>query len=121
MAKLRTGISCVLLLTSFKLYAQQFYGRVLDRETNAPIPFAEIYFPELHTGVYSDENGAFVINDLPHTKLEIQISFLGYQTLQETIDLKTAQKKDFFLMKSLIRLEEVIISVPQGRLQGETS
>ena len=119
MTKLKSGFSCVFLFLSFTLYGQQFYGRVVDKETNEPVPFAEIYFPELHTGVYSDENGAFVLNDLPVTKLEIHISYLGYQTLRETVDLKTVHKKDFFLIKSLIRLEEVIISVPQGGLQGE--
>ena len=115
----RVRISTFFILISFASYGQQFSGRVLDRENHEPIPFADIYFPELQTGVTADENGKFILNDLLDSKINIRISFLGYQTLQEVIDLKTTSHKDFYLNKSLIRLQEVIVSVPQGRLQGE--
>ena len=106
-------------LISFSSLAQQFKGKVLDKETNEPIPFADVFFMELQTGTSTDENGIFVLDDLLNSKIHIQISFMGYKTLHEEIDINEIHEKIFYIEPSHIDLEEVVFSVPGGKLQGE--
>jgi iron complex outermembrane receptor protein len=99
--------------------AQHFKGKVMDMETNEPIPFADVFFVELQTGTSTDINGEFLLDDLLSNKLNVQISFLGYKSTIEQIDLTIIHEKVFYLEPSHIDLEEVVFSVPGGKLQGE--
>ncbi len=113
----------ILLITLVFLYsivsAQSFKGTVLDSETNEPIPFANVYFVELHTGTSTNENGVFTIEHYPIKKIHIQISYVGYQTTNNAIDLSSVSEMQFFLKPSHVDLVEVVVSVPMGKLQGE--
>ena len=109
-------ISCFPALTVF---SQTFKGTVTDQETNEPIPYANVYFVELETGTTTDENGIFTIEHYPKKGIHIQISFIGYKTTNEVIDLAVVSEREFFIEPSHVGLEEVVISVPTGKLQGE--
>jgi len=106
-------------LLPFFSFAQQFKGRVIDQETNLAIPLADVYFSELKIGTTTNNDGVFVLKDLLLTKIQIQISFIGYKTIHEEIDLKQTPEKVFYMEPSHIDLAEVVISVPGGKLQGE--
>jgi len=105
------------LISSIK--AQSFKGTVLDRTTDQPIPFASVYFVELETGTNSDSSGTFLIKHPPHNEIHVQISFIGYQTIYESIDLENELEKVFYLEYTHVELEEIVVSVPIGKLQGE--
>ena len=90
-----------------------------NQETNKPIPFVNVYFVELETGTVTDENGIFTIEHYPQKGIHIQISFIGYKTTNEVIDLAEVSEREFYLEPSHVDLEEVVISVPTGKLQGE--
>lgn len=104
---------------SYLANAQHFVGKVLDKETNEPIQFADVFFTELQTGTITDEDGTFVLVELLKSKIHVQISFIGYKTIQEAIDLYEYHEKVFYLESSHIDLEEVVFSIPGGKLQGE--
>ena len=99
--------------------SQAFTGKVVDRETNVSIPFAEVFFAELQTGTTTNIDGVFVLDDLLKNRIQVQISFMGYKTIHEEINLKNIHEKVFYLEPSHIDLEEVVFSVPGGKLQGE--
>ncbi len=96
-----------------------FKGLLLDASTREPIPFAEIYFPELETGTLADENGIFTIehNDLP--EISLNITAIGYEPLNTKVNLKTEKEKTFLLQPSHYNLQEIVVSVPAGKLQME--
>ena len=101
------------------LRAQVFSGTVKDRETNLPISNANIFFIELHTGTASDGDGHFSFDQLPQKKIQLQVSCIGYKTSLETIDLSVIKEMTFYLERSHIDLEEVVVSIPTGKLQLE--
>ena len=116
------GTVLVLLLNilSVSAYSQvAFTGTVVDKETNEPIPFAEVFFVELNTGRVTDENGVFTIEHQHPKNIEVQISFIGYNTLKTKIDMSQEQKQTFYLEPNHIELNEVVVSVPTGKLQNE--
>src|SRR3954464_11701398 len=70
-------------------------GKITDKITGEGIPGVTIYIPDLKTGGVTDINGAYKLDNLPQTKILVQISYIGYKTIVETIDLSTTTTKDF--------------------------
>jgi len=100
--------------------AQTFKGTILDKIDKQPIPFVDIYFPELKTGTTTDDNGIFIIEHFDQKNIHIQISYIGYETIDEILNIDTIHQKIFFLEESHYNLEEVIVSTPTGKLQRES-
>lgn len=106
-------------MVAINSFAQDFKGTVIDKETNKPVPFADVYFNELNTGAATDIDGHFIIHHYHPKKVHVQISFIGYTTLIAEIDLAVTKEKIFYLDPTHIELEEVIVSIPTGKLQNE--
>lgn len=109
-----------LLLTLKTLYAQgNFQGQVLDAETEEPIPFATIAIPDTHNGVVADSFGFFEINDHPKATFRIQISAVGFETVLMEINPQNPSKLQIKLKPSHFELNELVLSVPSGKLSDE--
>lgn len=85
-------------------------GKVVDKETGTVIPGATVYIPDLRNGTSSDANGLYKLSNLPKASLLVQVSFLGYKTIVETIDFATTATKDFVLEQTITEVNEVVIT-----------
>ncbi len=85
-------------------------GKITDKITGEAIPSATLYIPDLKTGAVSALDGTYKIENLPQTKILLQVSFAGYKMIVETIDLSTITTKDFALELSAKEINEVIIT-----------
>lgn len=102
---------CLLILTCSLANAQNFLsGKVSDKKSGEAIAGATIYIPALKTGAMADANGAYRINNLPKTDVIIQVSFLGYKSISENVDLSSTTSKDFFLEEAITEMNEVVIT-----------
>ena len=82
-------IICVMILTYQIAIAQnKITGKITDNITGEAVAGATVYIPELKTGTIADKEGVYKIDNLPNTKVIIQISFLGYKSIIENIDLR---------------------------------
>ena len=79
-------VTC-LLCHALGLLAQNgsINGRILDQVDNQPIEYASIAVflandSSLINGVVSDEQGLFVVKNLPETQIYISVQFMGYET-----------------------------------------
>ena len=90
--------------------------RVLCKENNQAIAYADVYFPDSKTSTSTDKDGYFSINT-NNESVFTQISCVGYTTFLETITLQ----KDtvIYLELSHQDLQEVVISGNRSKLQGE--
>lgn len=111
--------TALFLLTASITFGQSFRGTVLDSETNLPISNAQVYFVDLKTGTTTDENGSFNIEHFNQKEIHIQITFLGYNLIDEIVNIATTKEKTFHLEQGHFNLDEVVVSAPKGRLQGE--
>ncbi|MGX1929161.1 TonB-dependent receptor [Flagellimonas sp. 2504JD4-2] len=94
------------------LQAQQKYtlsGTISEASSNETLIGVTIAFPSLQTGVTTNEYGFYSIT-LPRGTYEITISYLGYQDVQETINLTRDIKRDFNLSEKAEELEEVVVT-----------
>jgi iron complex outermembrane receptor protein len=84
------------LLSSTGIRAQTciVQGKVLDEQTNEPLPFVNIGIKGLPTGTFSDSNGLYQI-ELSRGETVLIISCVGYEKLEKHINVDG--RKRFFL------------------------
>ena len=85
-------------------------GDITDAATGELVVGASIYLPELKVGTISDNNGHYRLNDLPAVRTSIQVSYVGHQTIMQTIDLRTVHTLNFSLHENNAMLNEVVVS-----------
>ncbi|MDP4210969.1 MAG: TonB-dependent receptor [Bacteroidota bacterium] len=89
-------------------------GTISDKTTHEGLPGAGIYIPDLKIGAVTNENGKYKITNLPQSKLLVQVSFIGYQTLAITVDLSQINQMNFELTPSPIEVSEVVVTGSAG-------
>ncbi|SDR68349.1 TonB-dependent receptor [Christiangramia echinicola] len=104
------------LLISLFLYhpinAQELFtlnGVVTDVSSNETLIGVNLIIPEAKTGVVTNDYGYYSIK-LPQGVYEIEITYLGYRSIIETVQLDTDKKLDFQLSEASENLEEVVIT-----------
>ncbi|MCE9537852.1 MAG: TonB-dependent receptor [Bacteroidetes bacterium] len=85
-------------------------GSIKDKQTGEALPGVTIYIPDLKTGAVSTIDGTYKIENLPSTKILVQVSFLGYKTIIEMIDLSSTTAKDFAMEISIKEINEVVVT-----------
>lgn len=108
--KLLTLILGMSSLNSFS-YAQVSYafsGSVFD-ENNHPLCGAFVGLNGVNKSTITDSYGNFTLGDLSDALYEIEISFLGYETLIDTISLP-GKTQSFSLKKTSVTLNEIVIA-----------
>lgn len=84
-------------------------GTVVD-QNNEPLTGASVFLSPVKRGTVTDVDGDFYINNLSKGKYTIEISFVGYKTLIDTIDLVRNNKNKFQLDVSALNLQEVVVT-----------
>jgi hypothetical protein len=115
-------IFLLFFLTSFISFSQEnstLSGTIYDDYNNETLIGVSIYFPELNSGTTSNEYGFYSIT-VPKGNHTIQISYLGYSTLLETIILLEKTSKNFNLKEASESLNEIIIESNIEKLNLKT-
>ena len=104
----------VLILISFFVisvasFSQQITGQLIDKNTGKAIQYATIKTGK-YSGVISNEEGYFTINNEDYKTKTITISCLGYQ--EKTISVADIEALNFIipLEEAINQLNEVYIS-----------
>src|SRR5690606_39545072 len=110
----------LLLAIPSSIYAQHtLQGNIIDKQTNEPLIFANVYLTQLEKGTTTNENGEFTISNIPTGTYKIVISIIGYETSTKTLQFPYAENLTIALTPSAIEMEEIIISTPFHKLQSE--
>lgn len=103
----------VFILISFVLFSAlgqtkgTVYGQT-EKGEHEPLPYANIYFPEIEKGVMTNDNGEFTIS-LPDKKDYIAVvSYVGFQT--DTISIKSGSKNNKINLTAGELLESVEVT-----------
>ena len=114
MKRFQLAIAVLLMLFTVRSSATvliQFKGKVIDAETKQALPGAVITVPDLRVSAITNENGEFVLKNVPSQgKFLIQISYLGYETYSQSVDFSNIGTTDFALKPSVIEGREVVIT-----------
>ncbi len=85
-------------------------GTITDAKTNQPLQGASVYFHDLKSGTTTNASGAFTIKNIPQGRYLVEISFLGYASVVETVDISGNTEKNFALSHSYIENEAVTVT-----------
>jgi hypothetical protein len=108
----------LLLLCSFSLTAQERFtlsGTVSDSNSNETLIGVNLYIPELKTGITTNEYGFYSIT-VPKGSYTIRISYMGYNSLEEKIQLQQNTKTNFKLYSAENTLKEVIVTDTKSKI-----
>jgi len=85
-------------------------GVVTDKADGKPIPGVLISIPDLKMGTVTDLDGRYTITRLPKGNYLVQISYLGYTTLNKTFNGAKTTVLDVQLISATIETGEVIVT-----------
>ena len=116
----------LILLTQLPalLYSQnpkvQITGTVLDSETLKPLQGANVVLFGTTIGSTTDENGNYILKNVPLGTLTISVSFIGFKTQQNEIWFNQNKSNlNFKLEPTILRGKEVIVTATRA-VKGET-
>lgn len=99
------GLSC--------LYAgaQTSLTGIVTDQNNKPMSGVTIYIPDLNKGTVSNNEGKYIIKNLPEGKNVIQFSYIGYNTKIETITLKGGRNDlNISMTEAIVESQEVVVT-----------
>ncbi len=108
-----------------RLLAQQaaLKGRVIDGQSNEPLPFVNVVVVGTTNGAVTDDNGDFQLSGLKPGFVRVQASFIGYHTaLSPEIEVKNAKvaSVEIRMEKRDTQLDEVKVTASPYRKTEES-
>jgi hypothetical protein len=100
------------------VFSQENYtvsGIISDSKNNETLIGVNVSIAELNTSVSTNQYGFYSIT-VPKGKYTLNISYVGFQTLEEPIDLVKNTKSNFKITSSEQVLDEVIISSRKNKI-----
>ena len=107
----KTFLTLLFFALSFISFAQNSDISILitDSETNEPLLGATIYFEELEKGAVTNFDGIANFTEIPDGNHIIKISYVGFKTIETTIEIGTKKIFSFKLESGGNELDEVVI------------
>ncbi|HZY79458.1 MAG TPA: carboxypeptidase-like regulatory domain-containing protein [Cyclobacteriaceae bacterium] len=80
-------IACVVFvqLAQAQTHTGIVKGRVIDAKSFKPLPFATVYMNQTTLGTITNDQGDFLLQDIPVGRYDLVVSYVGYQTYQSRV------------------------------------
>ncbi|WP_421919106.1 TonB-dependent siderophore receptor [Marinifilum sp.] len=105
MIKRLSVLLIALLCLPAAIWAQQSVtGFVLDQDSGNPIEGANLYLKKLKLGTTSKKDGSFEFINVPSGKCQLNVSFVGYENYNRTIDTGKKHKSITIKLKRAVTI-----------------
>ena len=102
---------CLLLFVSLSAYSQSISGTVTDAETGDPLLGVTIVLKNTNKGVVTDFDGNYIINNVEPGDYTIDLSYIGYGRISQTITVGGDDATyDFTMSFSASKLDELVVT-----------
>lgn len=108
------GLLALLYVSAQEKQQTQLTGKVVDKNTGKPIAGAYITLSESKAATTSDSSGNYLLKNIPLGHTIVEVSYWGYKTLVEHLDLTGQNQHDFILTTSIIVNEGVTVTAVAG-------
>jgi iron complex outermembrane receptor protein len=105
-----SAIILMLFMCSIADAQNKLTGKITDGITGEAIPGATVYIPDLKIGVIADKNGDYKLDNLPGATFIIQVSFLGYKSINEKLDLSITKSRNFVMEQAITEMNEIVVT-----------
>lgn len=122
---MRTYLIAILMAITAGIYAQNgiVKGRVVDAETNEPVPFANVVVAGTLNGTAASAEGEFVLANIPTGYIRLSATAVGYTTAFSSdvlVTNKRPQTVEIRLTASSKELDEVTVKASPFKKEIET-
>ena len=87
----------------------EIQGSVKDAADNSPLAGANIMIKGTFKGVFTQADGTYRLGNLPQGKYELQVSYLGYESMVYEIILADNYSIDFALQRAATLTDEIVV------------
>jgi len=98
----------MLLFCAFGYAQNTLEIKIFSEQEKEPLLGATIYIESLNKGATTNFNGIAFFEDLPNGEYNLQISYLGFETIEKSITVPSNEALIFFLKEDENALDEVI-------------
>jgi iron complex outermembrane receptor protein len=117
MKKLVT-LTAILLLHQFSFSQQkirtQLTGKVTDAKTGEPLQGASVVIADSRIGTITNSQGVFTINNIASGHTILEVSYAGYETIVDHVDITRSNQLNFQLKRSVREYEGVTVTGVAG-------
>lgn len=108
-------LATLFIIIGVNTFAQNFtlQGRILDKSTSEPINKAFVFI-SYNYSAYSNNDGYYLIKDLPKGVYTVIVSMLGYKKFETKIQIEDDLMQNFYLEPSPIELDNVIVTTDRN-------
>src|SRR5690606_39054936 len=94
-------------------------GRVVDSQTMQPLASAQVTIPELSVGVLTQQNGRYVLTNVPAGTHTLSVQRIGYRTVTAAVTVVDggSVERDFEIAEEALALDEIIVTGTPGGTQ----
>ena len=94
-------------------------GRVVDGSSGQPIPAAQVFIADLDIGVLSQQNGSYILLNVPAGPRSVTVQRIGYRQVSQNVTVAAGQTAvlDFRITEEALALDEIIITGTPGGTQ----
>jgi iron complex outermembrane recepter protein len=89
-------------------------GKITDAKTGEPLAGASVYLADDRTGTFTDANGKYILTNIPSGHHVMEISYVGYSTLVEHIEVYADTEKNFTLSAIVLENQGVVVTGVAG-------
>ena len=99
----------LLLISPAAFAGNVLTGKVTDKN-GVPLTGAIIEITDIKAGAAADTNGKYVITDLPKGVYMVEVHYLGFATITESVKIDGETVKDFSMSDNIIEKNEVVVT-----------
>jgi iron complex outermembrane receptor protein len=96
-----------------------FSGVITDAKSGNPLHRATVYISDLKVGAATNNNGEFYLRNIPEGRHLVEISFIGFTSITQYVNINGNTKQDFSLNESIVENNEVIITGVSSATQSK--
>jgi TonB-linked SusC/RagA family outer membrane protein len=112
------ALAAMVLLAAPGLAAQtgSIAGRVIDGTSGQTVPAAQVFIADLDIGVLTQQNGSYILLNVPTGQRTVTVQRIGYRQITQTVNVAAGQTAvlDFRISEEALQLEEVIVTGTAG-------
>ncbi|MBO8130054.1 MAG: TonB-dependent receptor [Candidatus Marinimicrobia bacterium] len=116
------SLSCIDML--YAAVTGKITGRVIKKDTGEPLPGANIIILGTYLGAATDEDGRYVILNVPPGVYSVQASMIGYKKITKegvVVSVDQITTVNFEMEQEVIKGEEVVVTAERDILHKEVS
>ena len=96
-------------------------GKVTDKSSGEPLPGAHIMLKGSSLSATADVNGIFQLKNLKAGNIKLKVSYIGYASAIQMVDLQADQTINFQLSYTAVMSEEVIVQATRVQKSSPTA